>query len=88
MLIPKDVLVNISQVVIGNTGNATKKSIVEEFRRHYKPIYQYIKPLEQFQQSTNTAPNDTTKSIRGIRDDTIINGGKTFVLIKETSSNE
>ena len=85
MAIPYDVLINISQVVIGRNGHADKKSIVEEFRQNYKPVYQYIKPkeIEQLQ----TLKGDSIKLPPNIRADTIINGKK-FQLIKETVSNE
>lgn len=81
--IPPEALINISKVVIGRNGHADKKSIVEEFYKNYKPVYQYIPsvtidPLKQ---------NDSVKLPPNIRADTMING-KHFQLIKETSSNE
>lgn len=87
--IPDDVLFNISKVVIGRNGQADKKSIAEEFRKNYKPIYQYIPstPSTSSASSQTSKPNDTIGLPYSIRADTVING-RHFQLIKETRSNE
>lgn len=85
MAIPPDVLTNIAQVVIGRMGQADKKSIVEEFKKNYTPVYQYIKPENQM--SALNKSRDTIKLPPSTKTDTIING-KHFQLIKETVSNE
>jgi len=83
--IPDDALVNISKVVIGRNGHANKKSIVEEFLKNYKPIYQYIDPTTTIPQTTRSG--DTIRLPASKESDTVING-QHFKLIKEVSSNE
>lgn len=75
--IPPDALRNITNVIIGNKGRATKKEIVEEFRQRYRSVYQYIKPIQ--------AQQGDTIHIRSA--DTIING-EHFKLIKGGSGDE
>lgn len=81
---PQDVLINIAQVVIGKQHRATRKDIAEEFYKHYKPVYQYIKPQEQstLSSTNNQVKNDSLKERPLNKSDTIING-KVFQLVKE-----
>lgn len=77
-IIPEDVLINISNVVIGRNGYATKETIVEEYTKNYRAVYQYIKPNA----ITTSNNNDTIKLPPHSKSDTVING-KHFKLIKE-----
>lgn len=86
MIIPPDALTTISNVVIGQSGFATKESIVKEFRRNYDPIYQYIKPDEIHKALQLEKPVDSVKlpvKIRSADDDTITVNGKKFKMVKE-----
>lgn len=58
--IPKDVLVNVCNVLLANDGNITKKSVVEEFRQHSN-IYNNIQPQPSKLEHTitDTVVNDT-----------------------------
>ena len=73
MSIPNDVLINISQVVLGRQGSATIRDIVYEYRQKYKSVYQYIKPLDS---TAINKPMDSVKTPPAIRADTVINGQK------------
>lgn len=41
--IPDDILVNVVSVVLGRNGAATVTEIVQEFKKNYRDIYQYIR---------------------------------------------
>ena len=83
MSIPIDVVKTITTVLIGRTGQATKKSIVDEYQANYSETYKFIRTTDpvKSQQTSDTIrlPSTTT-------DDTVING-KHFQLIKETKIN-
>ena len=65
MSIPIETLTDISKVLIGNEGWASKKSIVEEYRKRYDSIYKHLI------HGPNDPPSDTTTVGTG---DTVING--------------
>lgn len=68
---PDDAMTAISQVVIGRLSFATKKDIVEEFRRNYKPVYQYIKVIDPtLQQSPGEDTSDNSKTPPALKADT------------------
>ena len=75
--IPEEVLTNIAQVVIGRQHSATKKDIVDEYKRNYRTVYQYIK-------TPPTATSDRSDDTIKVQSppDTVIDG-KHFKLIKE-----
>ena len=79
--IPKDALYNISRVVIGRAGSATKRSIVHEYIANYNNVYKYIK------EKVPLTRGDTIKLPPSSSTDTIIDG-KHFKLIKETKNEQ
>ena len=86
MAIPPDALTTISRVVIGQSGFATKESIVREFRKNYDPIYQYIKPDEIHKALQPEKPADSVKlpiKLKSADEDTITVNGKKFKMVKE-----
>jgi len=80
-MIPDDVLQNVAQVVIGRQHGANMRDLVDEFRRNYKNVYQYIKCSETAPQS-DTSSIPKAPSVKTVAD-TIIDG-KAFRLIKST----
>ena len=67
--IPPNVLLNIAKVAIGRNVGTTKKEIVEEFRRHYADIYQFINEQPEdtiFEQIVKDSESETNR----IRNDT------------------
>ena len=81
---PENTLVQISQVLIGRCGTATKESIANEYRLNYEKIYKHIKESEPVQSPQSA--NDTIKLPPSTTDDTIINN-RHFKLVKETLNN-
>lgn len=87
MSVPTDILVNISQVVIGKYGTATKKDIAEEYLQNYNDVYRYIVQRETPPTVTLPSSSDTLKLPPRNKDDTVYNG-EHFILVKELKQNQ